>query len=951
MQHVALLVSKCTECGFENPRRWVSCARCGHLLGPSLGHTATRHMSTITRNPADPKPAPADAAPHELDDKTQLSDTFAMTADARPLVGQDVAIQTLRQQLELTFAQRRVTLTFIQGGAGTGRTRLLERAGEIAARGWTNARVVYCACRSSDDGPYAPFSRYLLERFGITPASSPSQVRADMLSEVADALIESNTDEIREVTHLLGHVAAVPFPASAILASLANAPDELRERASHALLRLIEADARPRPLLLLLDDMQRADVEGFQVLERLLSAATPIAIVVSGDESIAPHLAKLAPLVPSAVAPIRPLGEAEVSELVMALVPGLRATPESFVTALCHRCQGNPSTLRELVRALDDRGLFLRSGEGIEIDLRRFERGDSPLTLHDAVRARLAALPAYERMVMQWAAVVGELFWEGALLALARAERPAGGPAIDPILRWTQAADEPQLSAALDQLEAKGFIVSLAEAALPGLREFTFPVAGTRGIIYAELPEQTCTQRHAVVARWMSLATRLEKEGWAATLGQHLERAGLHAQASRAFLTAAREESARLRTTMALRYAQKALALATEHQISERVEALHETGSLLTMLGRYDAAAKAFAEIVELAWQVGARGVGGAALNRLARIHRQRGEHKSALEYLHRALLLFQSALDERGIASTYDDMAQVHRSLGDLAPALEAAQQALQARRSMHDGRGEAVSLTTLGFIELDRGNLALARTHFEAARTVRRSGADAEGALHTEIGLGKLAQHEGRPELALAHFEPALDRAREMNHRRLQSTLLTCQAEAQLALGGDELAQRSLLEARSLASHLHDQKALAEIELNLGLVALARHDPNAEQQLAAALRFSREHGTREAIALAHRGLARARARTLYDTALPREAKVEDVASDAEASFRESIRIFEESGNLREAACTRAELGYHLVERGAGARARAALGEAYAALKPLALPDLARVTETLEQL
>ena len=311
---------------------------------------------------------------------------------------------------------------------------------------------------------------------------------------------------------------------------------------------------------------------------------------------------------------------------------------------------------------------------------------------------------------------------------------------------------------------------------------------------------------------------------------------------------------------------------------------------------------------------------------------------------------MFRDAHDERGIASTYDDMAQVHRSLGDLEPALRAAEEALAARRSMQDARGEAVSLTTIGLIELDRGRLSLARQQFEAALDVRQRGevSDPEGVLQTEIGLGRLEFHEGSPPSAIERFAVALERAREMNHRQLQSRLLLCLGEAQLALGASERAQQLLLEARALAGNLRDQKALTEVELQLGLCALAHDDGSAPQKLTAALTLAREHGTRETIATAHRALARSRSRTLFDQ---ERAGASDDATAAESSFRESIRIFEESGNLREAARTRAELGYHLVERGAGARARAALGEAYAALKPLALPDLARVTETLEQL
>ncbi|MET0386293.1 MAG: tetratricopeptide repeat protein, partial [Polyangiales bacterium] len=337
--------------------------------------------------------------------------------------------------------------------------------------------------------------------------------------------------------------------------------------------------------------------------------------------------------------------------------------------------------------------------------------------------------------------------------------------------------------------------------------------------------------------------------------------------------------------------------------------------------------------------------LGGAALGQLARIHRQRGEHRSALEYLHRAHLLLRNADDSGGIASIQDDMAELHRALGELEPALAAAESALAAREALGEPLKAAHSRTTLGFIELDRGDLAAAQAHFEVVEQLRGQAVDPEGVLRTEVGLGKLAFLRGALELACEHYTRALELASQMSHRRWQCVTLTELAEVRLASGRAERAHGLLLRAHALAVELRDSEALTEIRRALALVALDRGEPAAEQQLMAALELAREQGTRRAIALAQRGLARMRARTLYDD------QRTSPAGDAELAFRESIRIFEESGNLREAACTRAELGFHLAERGAEALARTTLGEAYAALEPMRLPELVRVTETLAQL
>ncbi len=940
---MAALVAKCSACGFENPRGWVSCARCGQLLGPAPDrHTTGSGETDTTRNAPFPSDGPQPPATDE--DHTKLFRSPEWSTDARPLIGQEASIEAMRRGIQLAFGHKRPALVGVEGARGAGRTRLLQRASELAAKNYVDVRVVYAACRGRDEGAYAPFSRLLIERFGITPASSPTSVRAQMATTVGEVLGSSDPTEVAETTHLLGYIAGVPFPDSPFLASLETEPLELHLRACLAMRKLLEGDARHRPLLILLDDFDQAEPDAWQLLETLLSAVAPLAFVVSGQEALTERVSHVAQRAHTEITRIRPLTDAEVSELAIALIPGLHATPEPFVSALKHRSRGNAGALKELIQALQERGLFHQTQQGVEVDLEKLERGDLPLTMADAIRARLSALEPFELLVMQQASVVGELFWDGALLAIQRSERERPELASDPIRLWTEDRDEIRMSEALNHLEAKRFIVRIAEAEVPGLHEYTFHFAGARAVIYNDLPEPVRVSRHGIVARWMMMASGMPSDGLAAILAPHLERAGQKTRASEAYLAAASDERQRMRTTMALRYIEKALPLVGPEEVATRIEALHEHGSLLTTVGRYDEAAESFKEIVDLAWRLGARGTGGAALNRIARIHRQRGEHIRALDYLKCALLLFRAADDQRGVASTYDDLAQVHRMLGNLDPSLVAAKEALDIRTAIKDKRGQAVSLNTIGFIELDRGNFDAAQTRFDAALAIREGIGDHEGAVQTRIGLGKLAYHQGRLADAIRFYKAGLDGAREMDNQRFQSYLLNHLGEAYLADGKTEDALAMLLDARRLAQGMRDQRVLSEIQRNLGLVALQRGDPRAKEQLDAALALARDYGTREAIALAHRGIARWHARTLFDGA-------GQPGGDAEATFRESIRIFQECGNLHEVARTQAELGYHLIERGLTPRAREALTQAYLTMKRLSLPELAKVTDTLAQL
>jgi tetratricopeptide (TPR) repeat protein len=842
---------KCTECAFENPRGWVTCARCGALLGPRLrrlGESGTYGgpITTTTQHRVPDEPEP-DAEPEERtrvyagaptpqpSQPTVAAQTAGEAAapseaklpphrDARPLLGQDECLGRIKQVLETAFARGEPRVIVLQGAPGSGKTLMLQRASELAAALRPEVAVHYASLRSRDDGPYAPVSRLLLDRFGVTPASSPASVRAEMEQNVAAAL--GAADRASETAPLLGHVAGVPFPDSLLLRELQRDPEALRGQAVAGVARFVAGEAQRGPLLWLLDEMTDAEPGAWELVGALLEQQGPLVVVLSGRPPLLERAAALRLADRVERVELKPLALTDCTQLVHLLVPDLLLLEDELAAALMHRSGGNPRQLIELVRALQDGGLFRREEQGVVVDMPRLERGGLPLTMADSIRARLVTLGQPELQVMRDAAVVGEHFWDGALLALRRAREPLPERTLSVLELWMPSDDELALQHALDALEAKGFIVRIADAFSPGLGEYTFPYAGTRSLVYADLPEAERAASHAVIARWLAATTGLAVENATALLAPQLERAGDRAQAARAYLAAATDERARMRTTMALHYVDKALPLIAQSDAPLRIEALHERGSLLSTLGRYGEALASFEEIARLAWLLGARGRGGAALNRIARIHRERGEHEDALEHLRAALALFGSLGDQRGLASSYDDMAQIHRMRGELDPALSAAKEALAIRVETQDRRGQALSLNTIGRIELDLGQHDAAEARFRTALEIREALADHEGAVQTRLALGQLAFRRGRVDEAIRIYQGALDAARELSHQRFEGYLLSYLGAAYLAQNELDRAEAALREARRLAGGRRDQYALAEIEHNLALVAQKREE-----------------------------------------------------------------------------------------------------------------------------
>ncbi len=932
-----LAVQACPVCGFENPRAWRACSRCGHPLGAMVRMSGRTYLAGDDRTIVD-------FAPDEAAEPISGPHSVPHEDVEPPLVGQGEPSAAIQRAIQAAFEQGRPTLVALEGERGAGKTRLLFHASEVAARMREDVRVLYGACRAEGgDGYYAPFGRMLLERFGVTPSSSPSSVRGQMATHVGQALMSSDAITVAETTHLLGHLAGVPFPDSPFLRE-GDDPSDRRERAAAAFRRFVESDARQRPLVILLDNMHAAEDDGWELVAAALSAEAPIAIVMAGAAPLAEKAERLSAPGGLVTGPIERFSEADVASFLQVLLPTLVDAPEPVVAALAHRSRGNPSALRELVFALVEAELFRRTEEGLVADVARLESGQLPVTMEDAVRARLTRLDALEHATVERASVMGEVFMDRGLLAQMRGERRAPGDVADPVTLWPDDDDEGALESALARLLEKGFVEHLEHSDLPGVREYRFLHPDTRELLYREQDEALRMERHRTVAHWLSLIAELQRPGMAALAAPHLEKAGMSGRAGRAYLEAAHDESSRMHTQAALRSVEKAIELVDDADIAHRIDALHLHGSLLTTVGRYDEARASLVKMLQVAWRIGARNKGGAALNRLARIYRQRGEDAKAEQLLERALALFRTAGDLRGVASTLDDIAQIGRLKGELDRASAAATEALEIRRSHADVRGEAVSLITLGTIELARGKLDAAEELFLSAREIRESLGDRAGVMQVYNALGVVAFERGDNERAEACWRAALQEARKMADRHTQSFLLNNLGEVLMTAGRLDDADAMLREARELAHSLKNRRAMAEIERNLGLNAVRRGDENAERIMMRALALAEEYGSLEAIALAHRAIGQLRAQTLFDDK-------GELSRRAEESFLASIDTFHQIGNDKEAARSLALLGYHLIERGDVDSAKERLREARAIMRRIGLAQLAKVEATLEEL
>lgn len=295
--------------------------------------------------------------------------------------------------------------------------------------------------------------------------------------------------------------------------------------------------ASTHPVLVVLDDVHRADGETLQVLRHLLTVVSRPVLVVATyrTDEVGPDLAMtMAATAEATVDRLELTGLDPVVALELLREHCPAELPEAAWTALIERSSGNPLFLRQVGR--------LAASEGAEIAV-----AGMPSAIRDVLGRRIARLPAATVDLLSRAAVLGRDI-ELDLLLACELERGLG------------TEDE-----VVDALDA-GIVAGLVQATTPD--SLSFSHALVRDVLYDRLPPM---RRHRLHATALTVLEREEPDRVVAL--------AFHAAASLDARSAGRaapllEEAARRAlasgsTAEAVRHAESAL---TAHELAATPE-------------------------------------------------------------------------------------------------------------------------------------------------------------------------------------------------------------------------------------------------------------------------------------------------------------------------------------------------------------------------------------------
>jgi tetratricopeptide (TPR) repeat protein len=324
------------------------------------------------------------------------------------------------------------------------------------------------------------------------------------------------------------------------------------------------------------------------------------------------------------------------------------------------------------------------------------------------------------------------------------------------------------------------------------------------------------------------------------------------------------------------------------------------------------------------AWTLVHRGKAGAALNKIGRLYRARGDAAAARAFLDRGMSLFKAAGDEKGVAACLGDLGELARRQGSYDRAFKLLNQALAIQRKLDNKPSIAVCLHSLGHVEAARGAYSQAERFLEEALELRRGAGDKGGMAHTMSALAIVLFNRGDLERAIARWEAALTLAEEVGDRRMMAVLNNNLGEALRDQGKLEESMGHFKACEQVVTTLDDRLLHCEVSRNIGILSQKMSDFDAAKlQLERSLMLAKEVGARELEGLALRALGELAATTMWDTS---NVEAED---EAISYFEKALVIFRAIGNEFEVARSLHAYGNRLLERGDVNGGRAKLEEA----------------------
>ena len=557
-----------------------------------------------------------------------------------PLVGRHRELAVLEDVFGGTVDSRTCRLVTVIGPAGVGKSRLTS---ELLRRLGQDATVVGGRCLPYGEGiTFWPIVEVLRDAAGISEFDAPEQVSPKLLE-----LLSPGPDAALICERLVGLMGVGEFTPG-------------MQETFWAVRKLLEQLAARQPLVVVFDDIHWAEPTFLDLLEYLVDWVRDVPVMLlclARPELLEVRGTWMTAKTNTSLVTLQPLTDTEIEGLMDNLVGGAQVAKKARAR-IAAAAEGNPLFLEETLRMLvDDAVLERRNGSwAVTGDLSRLM---IPPTIQALLTARLDRLDDEERAVIERAAIIGRVFWWGAVSEMSPVEQ------------------QPRVGTHLQSLTRKELICpDRSEFREEDAFRFTHILVGETA--YASIPKTARATLHEQFASWIEAKSRNGSGEYEEIIGFHLERAyqslselGQMDERTRALAQAAalrlassgRRAFARGDMPAAVNLLSRAVALEPERDPG-RLELLPELAFALLETGDFARVQEVVAEASEGASECGDRRLQAHVL--ILRLWVQlftdpEGWAEEARRGATEAIAIFDELGDERGLAKAWSLLGVFH--------------------------------------------------------------------------------------------------------------------------------------------------------------------------------------------------------------------------------------------------------------------------------------------------
>ena len=507
------------------------------------------------------------------------------------MVGRKAELIALQEAYNNAIEGEQTQVITVVGEAGVGKSRLL-----YEFQSWLELltdEVLFfqgTGRQETQSIPYSLLKDVFVFRFQIQESDDANEMHKKIENGFGEIFSMGDSAQMR--AHIIAQLLGFDFSESFHLKDILDDPQQIHDRTLMYMVEYFQGISEQFPVVVFLEDIHWADDSSLDKLNRLARRIPEQRLLIIGlarqrlyerrphwGEGLAYHRRL----------ELQPLSKYDSNQLVMEIMRKAQQVPDSMQELVVKGAEGNPFYIEELIKMLVEGGVIITGEEQWLIQPDRLAEVQVPDTLTGVLQARLEGLPNEERTTLQQASVIGQTFWDDAVVYL----NSESGQGIEHLPAARTIED-------LSSLRARELIYHLEESVFHDAAEYSFKHAVLKDVAYESVLKRVRKAYHGLVAEWLIQNSGERAGEYTGLIADHLELAGKQEQAA-IYLYQAGERAAKLYANVeAVGYFTRALDLTTEDDLAGRYDLLLAREKVLDVLGDREAQSTDLADITRI---------------------------------------------------------------------------------------------------------------------------------------------------------------------------------------------------------------------------------------------------------------------------------------------------------------------------------------------------------------